>query len=147
MTLKTFTHDQIADQCARRPAGYREQLMQAAVAGDERGVTFDTAHSAWAALKQRYQRRRRTTLKQAASFSRALLAGRFVSAETVAERLAICETCDQLRRDERGRWCAACGCGLSDAARQITNLAAYEENLPHWGCKHPRRSQGAGWKC
>jgi len=143
--LVRHTHDQIAQHAQRRPAGYVEQLLRAAVSRDEHGVTFDTDHPAWRELATRHQPRPRPTLRAAQSLAAALLTGRRVPLAVMQARLVCCETCDLLRRDERGQWCGACGCGLSSDARAIRNLAAYEENLPRWGCKHPNRAQGAGW--
>lgn len=91
------------------------------------------------------QQRPRPTAKQLLSFLSAAAHGRYVPADVATARDAICRGCDHQRENEQGRWCAACGCGTSAAARKITNLAAYEENLPHWGCKHPERAEGRGW--
>jgi hypothetical protein len=141
-----FTHDQIAAQAARRPAGYVEELMQAAVGRDDAGVTFDTDHAAWQRLLARHQRRPAPTLSKAASLAVALLTARRVPLEVIQQRVAICRQCEHRRHDERGEWCGVCGCGLSDDQRAVRNLAAYEERLPRWGCKHPRRGEGAGWR-
>lgn len=72
------------------------------------------------------------------------------------EREATCASCDKSAEDERGIWCTVCGCGTSDESRRVFNLAAYEENikgregyrqsLPQWGCRHPQRSKGKGWR-
>lgn len=78
-------------------------------------------------------------------------AGR-VSDAVRREREAICATCDYVRRDDRGLWCSVCGCGTSDDSRRIFNLASYNEgpltsiSLPQWGCKHPQRAAGKGWR-
>lgn len=85
------------------------------------------------------------TVTKALSFARAVLTGRKVSAEVAAARTAICEKCDRVARDDKGMWCGVCGCPVSAENKRIKNLAAYEENLPAWGCKHPRRADGKGW--
>lgn len=93
-----------------------------------------------------FARRTPVTLRRASSLLRAILTGKRVSAEVCAAREAICATCDQVRKDEAGAlWCSRCGCGVSRADAQIKNLAAYVENLPRWGCKHPDRAYGKGW--
>jgi hypothetical protein len=84
-------------------------------------------------------------LRQALSFGKAALTGRYVEPRIVQLRIAACSRCDLRQRDERGDWCGACGCTVSSAERVLTNLAAYEEQLPEWGCKHPRRAEGFGW--
>ena len=89
---------------------------------------------------------RTPTARKILSFAKAALSGKYVSAEIVEERMKACGTCEFRRADREGRAsCGICGCGLSAEAKRVTNLAAYEENLPAWGCKHPRRAQGAGW--
>src|SRR5690606_8052582 len=87
------------------------------------------------------------TVRQAATFARAIITGKYVSDEIREEREATCRRCEFQRVDENGSpWCGVCGCRTSNDARKIRNLAAYEENLPHWGCKHPYRSAGQGWQ-
>lgn len=146
--LVRFSHEQIAAHAQRRPAGYVEALMQAAVRQDEQGVTFDTEHPAWQRLRAEHQARPGVTLGKAATFAAALLTAGRVPLEILQERMATCGACDQLRHDERGQWCGVCGCGLSADQRAVVNLAAYEERLPHWGCKHPQRGrvEGKGWR-
>jgi hypothetical protein len=88
----------------------------------------------------------RPTASQAVSFVQAMVNGRYVDAATVAERIETCRLCEYRRVDPAGQsWCGACGCRLSEQ-RHIRNLAAFEENLPAWGCKHPARGSGKGWR-
>ena len=86
------------------------------------------------------------TAAKVATFAVAVITGKFVDQATIDQRLAICATCVHRKTDAQGAsFCNLCGCSLSPKAKRITNLAAYEENLPAWGCKHPRREQGEGW--
>lgn len=80
---------------------------------------------------------------QVFSFLKALVSGARVPPDVRAMREAICADCDKLRipADGSPAYCGMCGCQVSADAWQVRNLAAYEENLPHWGCKHPLR----GW--
>lgn len=77
---------------------------------------------------------------------KAITTGTKVSLEVMQERDEICKQCDKQRIDNNGvRWCSICGCATSGENKKILNLTAYEENLPHWGCKHPKRNEGKGW--
>lgn len=92
------------------------------------------------------EERRLPTIGQVKHFALAIFRGEFAPAEVVAQRITICRQCDKLRMTSAGiEWCGVCGCKVSRKDREITNLAAYEENLPKWGCKHPLRKQGKGW--
>lgn len=84
-------------------------------------------------------------IASAATFAQAALTGTYVSDEVRAQREAICATCDKGVDDKDGRRCSVCGCGVSPRRRKIANLAAYAEELPKWGCKHPERGKGKGW--
>ncbi len=87
------------------------------------------------------------TVKRGTTLAAAILTGKYVSTEIVEERMATCRTCDFKRVNNRGvEWCGVCGCKVSATHRELTNLVAYEENLPKWGCKHPKRAEGKGWK-
>jgi len=93
------------------------------------------------------QNRDAASMGQMLTFVQASIFGKYVSEEIRQERETRCETCPYKRVDDAGiPWCAICGCGTSNVERQIRNLAAYEENLPYWGCKHPQRHEGAGWR-
>jgi hypothetical protein len=83
------------------------------------------------------------TLKEAATYAQAVLTGKKVTPEVQAQREAICAKCDMLKipADGTPAFCGICKCQVSKESKQIRNLAAYEENLPKWGCKHPFR----GW--
>jgi hypothetical protein len=96
---------------------------------------------------ERVATRPATTVGNAASFALAMITGKFVEDQTVIEaRRRTCETCEYRRIDKTGQgFCSLCGCSVNAESKRITNLAAYEENLPAWGCKHPQRSEGKGW--
>ena len=86
------------------------------------------------------------TIKQMGSFFQALALGKRVSLDVIQERESVCRSCDNARKTEEGElWCGICGCGVAPDDKKIRNLAAYEENLPIWGCKHPERHLGKGW--
>lgn len=92
------------------------------------------------------QERPPPTMGQVKTFAQAILTGKYVVPEVVAVRLEICRRCEKRRVTPTGiEWCGICGCKVGDKSRQLDNLAAYEENLPKWGCKHPLRRQGKGW--
>ena len=92
------------------------------------------------------QARPAPTVAQVKTFAQAIFSGKYAAPEIVAQRMVICRKCDKLRVTPAGVvWCGACGCRVSRKDREITNLAAYEENLPKWGCKHPLRKKGKGW--
>jgi len=85
----------------------------------------------------------RSPLQSAAGAIGAVLTGRKVADEVRVEREGTCAGCEHVRKDARGMFCNLCGCGIGG---RILNLAAYEEELPGRGCKHPERGQGKGWK-
>ncbi len=92
------------------------------------------------------EQRSMPTLDQVKTIAQAIFSGKYVEAMLVAQRMDICRKCDKLRVTPAGvAWCGACGCRVSRKDREITNLVAYEENLPKWGCKHPKRKEGKGW--
>lgn len=85
------------------------------------------------------------TLRQAATAATAILTAKREPPEVINARLEICSKCEYAKTNASGfRWCGICGC-LVDKRKGITNLASYEERLPHWGCKHPQRDEGFGW--
>ncbi|MBE7466771.1 MAG: hypothetical protein HS116_25150 [Planctomycetes bacterium] len=88
------------------------------------------------------------TPAQVATAARAMITGTLVSEEVMLERTAICNQCPLLRQDSDGaHYCGACGCNIKREVKRGLNMAAYEENLPHWGCKFPGRAAGkGGWK-
>ena len=90
------------------------------------------------------------TYQKITSFFQAMLTALKVNDEIKAEREAICMACDKLKIDPKRNapFCGMCGCGVStkDEGWLVRNLAAYEENLPKWGCKHSLRNEGFGWK-
>lgn len=81
--------------------------------------------------------------RQVVSFLTAFLTSPRVERRVELKRLAACAQCDHLRRasDSRLDWCGLCGCKVSLEGFRLANLAAYAENLPHWGCKHPQRGE------
>lgn len=97
----------------------------------------------------------RLTAAKVRSYLAARLGGALVPPDVKAEREAICKGCDYAREDpKRGLWCSRCGCGVDPTLKAVRSLAAFEEKLDPrksprgivWGCKHPRRSEGEGWK-
>jgi hypothetical protein len=137
------------------PADQLEELRKCAVFESRDGrLAFDARADCYlrliahplAATIARQDRPRIPSARQLVTATMAIASGRKVPLNVMQERAGICERCDQLRIDRKGRlWCGVCGCGMSPANKEVLNLAAYEENLPHWGCKHPRRSAGRGW--
>ncbi|MCX6908424.1 MAG: hypothetical protein NTY01_10320 [Verrucomicrobia bacterium] len=92
------------------------------------------------------QKRPLPTVAQVKTFAQAILIGKYVPPVMVVKRLEICRRCEKRRVTPVGvEWCGLCGCKVGDKSRQLDNLAAYEENLPRWGCKHPQRGKGKGW--
>lgn len=107
----------------------------------------------------RYAQRPTPGIAEAFNWAKAFATAGRVSDEVRQEREATCATCEYARQDDRGLWCSQCGCGTSDDSRRIFNLAAYNEgpsheyevqgtriSLPQWGCKHPQRGAGKGWR-
>lgn len=82
--------------------------------------------------------------KNATTLAKAMATGKYVSDEERDARVAVCRTCEYYN----GSNCKICGChtGIKIRIAKILDLAAYEENLPSWGCKHPQRKDGKGWK-
>jgi hypothetical protein len=92
------------------------------------------------------ERRPLPTPVQVKTFVQAMFTAKRVAPEIVEQRIAICRQCDKRRVTPQGiEWCRNCNCKVSSKSKEIMNLAAYEENLPKWGCKHPLRKQGKGW--
>ena len=93
------------------------------------------------------ERRPLPTPAQVKTLIEAMFTAKRVAPEIIEQRIAICRQCDKRRVTPQGvEWCRNCGCRVSSKSKEIMNLAAYEENLPKWGCKHPQRKQGKGWK-
>jgi len=92
------------------------------------------------------ERRPLPTPAQVKTLIEAMFTAKRVAPEIIEQRIAICRECDKRRVTPAGvEWCRNCGCKVSRKSKEIMNLAAYEENLPKWGCKHPQRKQGKGW--
>ena len=86
-------------------------------------------------------------IKEVATFIQALTTGTLVSKEIQDERIATCMACRNLRRDRfNANFCGLCGCQVANRITNVLNITAYEEELPKWGCKHPLRKKGHGWK-
>lgn len=108
--------------------------------------------TAWTQTSQPQESPPPATVQKAKVFLKAIIISGKVSPEIASERTSICATCDFRRTDEKGDWCKACGCRYSADVREIRNLSAYNEGplddqgFPEWGCKHPQRKQGKGWK-
>jgi len=114
-----------------------------ALAGDEQAI--EEIERVCAAQLARVPRSA-PTIEQLTNFAVAATTGALVPTRIRKQREAVCRGCDMVRWDEQRRpWCNVCGCGVSNADREIRNLAAYVENLPRWGCKHPKRGPGVGW--
>ena len=93
------------------------------------------------------EKRHLPTPSQVKTFVKAVTTGERVSPEIAKERIETCRTCQFRRVTPEGlEFCGVCGCKVSANDREITNLAAYVENLPHYGCKAPNRKNGNGWK-
>jgi hypothetical protein len=149
------------DQLRRRGVDPRQLAACALVVGADGSATLDTASDCYRELfspsavgdiaatmrvPMRANRPAIPTPTQLANAARAKLTGRKVSLDVIEQRTAICRACDRARIDDAGKlWCSVCGCGVSGENREVMNLAAYEENLPRWGCKHPERAAGKGW--
>lgn len=85
-------------------------------------------------------------IRQFKSLSKAIVTGVKVDEKTAERRISICKVCHYGRINDEGRgYCGYCGCKARKDAKTVWNLAAYEEHLPDWGCKHPRRLEGKGW--
>jgi len=91
-------------------------------------------------------KRNRPTAKQVITLATALATAKTVSLEVMQERLDTCFECSHVKSDGKTKFCGLCGCSVSSDDNKIVNLAKYEENLPQWGCKHPKRHRGYGWK-
>ena len=135
---------------------YRNAPPPVAMNSNDRRVASDEkAHSALSTQHSALQRRPKPTLKQAASFAKAVVSGKYVRQSLVVLREGICTVCEHHQEDEKGMWCGRCGCGISRDQKRLKNLAAYEEvlNGVTWpppnggnGCKHPQRGEaGKGW--
>ena len=116
-------------------------------------VTLSSSIASSAIHPQMPSTRPALTPGRVASFARAVLTGKYVGQEIVDERIGICSSCEYRRTEpgqtdnhDAGTFCGLCGCTLARESKKITSLAAYEENLPTWGCKHPGRVEGRGWR-
>lgn len=86
-------------------------------------------------------------LKKARTFAQAVAMGKKVDEQVFVDRLSICQACEYKRKDRfKHEYCGICGCSVSSDKNRILVLPSYIENLPLWGCKHPQRKQGKGWK-
>jgi hypothetical protein len=84
------------------------------------------------------------SLEQVKTLAQAIFTGNKVPDHVIEARLEVCRGCQFLRKDNHA-FCGICKCRVSNPKTRLINLAAYEENLPKWGCKHPARRYGAGW--
>jgi hypothetical protein len=111
------------------------------------GVTVFSCDTSGAAelLKDTFHDRN-LSVQQGISYMRAVLFGNKVSDEVKVERDATCSMCPFMRvsTDAKTQYCGICGCNTQP--KDGVSMTAYEENLPHWGCKHPKRKEGQGWK-
>lgn len=126
---------------------YLEDFRDCVVGETEHGFLVQTESEQWALFYTKYQKKPPPTLGRAATLVRAMIGGRQVSLLVQEERTATCLSCSFRRVAPDGAsWCAQCGCDVTSERGRVVNLASYQENLPHWGCKHPLRGQGLGWK-
>ena len=88
----------------------------------------------------------RKFVKDAVKLGEAFVTAPRVSGDMIQERMATCLACPHRAEKNGESRCGLCGCGLSGDQKNVRNLARYEENLPSWGCKHPKRSEGEGWR-
>lgn len=164
MNRITIELDDLFQMAEHRPAGYVRDVLSRAVSVTPTHYTLTVKD--YHELRNKYAepigRRPRPTAKMIKSYGVALAGGAYVSAEVQAEREATCRQCDQMRTDEQGPWCAACGCAVGGNVQRVRNLSAYVEKLDPlttvtiagvpigrgvtWGCKHPHRAEGKGWR-
>ena len=94
------------------------------------------------------------SLQDLRTFLQAVTSAPKVSDEIAEERMETCRSCDLLRVDPASgeQYCSLCGCKVQRSGWQISLLPRYEEGPKNeagqvaWGCKHPERAQGKGWK-
>ena len=87
------------------------------------------------------------TLSEAFKAGIAAFTAKRVGKEVLEERVGICGTCEFARSTVDGQmFCGICSCNLSADPKAIINMAALEENLPAYGCAHPDRADGKGWR-
>ena len=160
MTFVTFPKHVLRDMPRPQPE-YYDECARCAVHDSESEMVFDRESACWRDLKAKYEQAPpaplesyrkikprvnghppKTLARKAQSFLKAIATGRKVSAEIFAERKETCLACPLML----GGKCSVCGCRVGAEFGKILNLAAYEENLPEWGCRHPRRAEGAGWR-
>jgi hypothetical protein len=82
-----------------------------------------------------------SVLAKVASFTGALINGKYVDDETYDARVKACDGCEH----RNGALCGICNCNITGIKapliKEITALARYVENLPQYGCKHPHRGK------
>lgn len=142
---RSYQKDRVNKRCEERGEEYRKMLMESLVRETADEYVFDTEHASYKSLVDKYVNPPSVpTIKQVKTFAKALFTGKKVSLEVMQKRLEICDTCKyQKINDKNEKWCGKCGCKTSANTRLLQNLAAYEENLPQWGCKH---ELGSRWK-
>lgn len=89
------------------------------------------------------------TAEQVATFALAQATGTRVPEDVMVEREGTCAACPHVRWSRAGGklWCSRCGCGVGGVGRWfLRKLTELVENLPKWGCHHPERKKGAGWR-
>ena len=159
MSLIVFPKDVLRRMPRPQPQYFRQmEKCAVSVRGDD--LVFDRESECWIRLKKQYadappapldsyreiqertNGKRKSLVRRTGSFLKALATGKKVSPEVLAERKVTCAECPLMQ----GGRCSICGCGVGAEFGQVMNLAAYEENLPEWGCKHPDRAKGLGWR-
>lgn len=147
----------LQERSGHLPDGYVEDVLSHAIEIDEIAGWYTIDEEKFILIRRKWedvgagnldvpkQKRPKATLSKAATLARAIATGKKVDEATKKVRAKICAACDKVREDEKGSWCGVCGCKVAADDKRLDNLTAYEENLPHWGCKHPEREQGKGW--
>ncbi len=113
-----------------------------AISGSE---SFECPHGIPWGFQGKQEPRPNPDASQVADFIAAMLLSPRVTDKVRAQRHAQCDKCDRLRVADGVKFCGMCGCKVSKRGFNITDLCAYQENLPKWGCKHPERGKGKGW--
>lgn len=83
---------------------------------------------------------------RARPFMRAAVEGEHVERRIASERAASCRTCEHMKLRHGVPTCSLMDAKVSASGFAATDLTTYAERLPDWGCKHPRRAEGRGWR-
>ena len=152
-----ITREQLAERVAAYGTQYATDFERFIVERNAAGMVVDITRSGWKEFAKKYNTlkqqlrpthmRPRHTAKDAWNFARAQLTAKRVPKAIVDERMATCEKCEYVRTNAtKDKLCGICGCGVELKLKVLKNLVEVEENLPRWGCKHPKRKEGKGWR-